>query len=64
MENVTLIQLATEMENAKADLLAYQQSILDEKQAATDAAEVAAEVADALAKRIEARKTATIEFLK
>ena len=64
IENVTLIQLATEMENAKADLIAYQQSIIDEKQASDDAIEVAAEVAAALAKRIEARKTATIEFLK
>ena len=64
VENVSLIAFSLIMEAAKADLLAYQQSIIDEKQAADDAVEVAAEVAAALEKRIEARKTATIEFLK
>ena len=63
-EPLTLLQLATELEHAKADQKAFQQSVLDDKQAATDAEEVAAEVAAALAKRIEARKTATLGFLQ
>ena len=63
-ENVSLLQLMQEMKNAQADQDAWQQTILDEKQRASDELEVAAEVAAALAKRLEDRKTATLGFLK
>ena len=62
--NISLLQLSSEMEGAASDLAEHLQTILDEKQRATDELEVAAEVAAALAKRLEDRKTATLGFLK
>ena len=64
VENVSLLQLMQEMKNAQADQDAWQQTILDEKQRVTDELEVAAEVAAALEKRIEARKHTALGFLK